>query len=283
VPYCGEEDLLGHYLINYDQEIKRHIIGSKTDDVSFVGIGEGEWYDFIGTSLYENTKKKNKISYFWDELIQRTCQNALDGIIGGNSDMLRGQNAIFEMVKEPRFFRRALAEKIMQAVSNFPDHPEQMTRQVTYLPSHIPDVGYVFFQLRVPKAYGKQADYREKRQKLLEIACGAAKNKLPHLSKVVGIGMDAPKYAEAINSGEDFILLPCEIWPEDMRSYYEGENKIWEFFATSQLTEYKELVTQFVPISSVTEGTKRINSKPGRNDLCPCGSGKKYKKCHGSG
>ena len=22
--------------------------------------------------------------------------------------------------------------------------------------------------------------------------------------------------------------------------------------------------------------------KPGRNDLCPCGSGKKYKKCHGS-
>ena len=22
-------------------------------------------------------------------------------------------------------------------------------------------------------------------------------------------------------------------------------------------------------------------SKAGRNDLCPCGSGKKYKKCHG--
>ena len=21
--------------------------------------------------------------------------------------------------------------------------------------------------------------------------------------------------------------------------------------------------------------------EPGRNDLCPCGSGKKYKKCHG--
>jgi hypothetical protein len=24
------------------------------------------------------------------------------------------------------------------------------------------------------------------------------------------------------------------------------------------------------------------NEKPGRNDPCPCGSGKKYKKCHGS-
>jgi hypothetical protein len=25
----------------------------------------------------------------------------------------------------------------------------------------------------------------------------------------------------------------------------------------------------------------RVEPKPGRNDACPCGSGKKYKKCHG--
>jgi hypothetical protein len=27
---------------------------------------------------------------------------------------------------------------------------------------------------------------------------------------------------------------------------------------------------------------KRVESKVGRNDPCPCGSGKKYKKCHGN-
>jgi preprotein translocase subunit SecA len=27
---------------------------------------------------------------------------------------------------------------------------------------------------------------------------------------------------------------------------------------------------------------KREEPKVGRNDLCPCGSGKKYKKCHGA-
>jgi hypothetical protein len=27
---------------------------------------------------------------------------------------------------------------------------------------------------------------------------------------------------------------------------------------------------------------KREQPKVGRNDLCPCGSGKKYKKCHGA-
>jgi preprotein translocase subunit SecA len=28
---------------------------------------------------------------------------------------------------------------------------------------------------------------------------------------------------------------------------------------------------------------KREEPKVGRNDPCPCGSGKKYKKCHGAG
>ncbi|MBP6899420.1 MAG: UPF0149 family protein [Burkholderiaceae bacterium] len=28
--------------------------------------------------------------------------------------------------------------------------------------------------------------------------------------------------------------------------------------------------------------TRRVEAQPGRNDPCPCGSGKKYKKCHGA-
>ncbi|WP_443090102.1 SEC-C metal-binding domain-containing protein [Dictyobacter aurantiacus] len=36
--------------------------------------------------------------------------------------------------------------------------------------------------------------------------------------------------------------------------------------------------------SSATSTTTDANGFPkvGRNDLCPCGSGKKYKKCHGA-
>lgn len=29
--------------------------------------------------------------------------------------------------------------------------------------------------------------------------------------------------------------------------------------------------------------TRRVEKTPGRNDPCPCGSGRKYKKCHGAG
>jgi uncharacterized protein len=32
----------------------------------------------------------------------------------------------------------------------------------------------------------------------------------------------------------------------------------------------------------VVKQVKREEPKVGRNDPCPCGSGKKYKKCHGA-
>ena len=164
------------------------------------------------TDLYENTKNENRISYFWDELIQRTCQNSLDGTLGGNSDILLGESAIYEMVKEPRFMRRGLAEKMLSAVERFPD-TGPFSRQVTFLPSFEPNVAYVLLQLRAPDAFRAAPDYREKRRALLEIACGSAKNKFPHLVKVIGIGIDAPKFSGG-TVAEDFVLTPCETWTE---------------------------------------------------------------------
>ncbi|HSC41943.1 MAG TPA: SEC-C metal-binding domain-containing protein [Candidatus Binatia bacterium] len=279
--YCGEEDLLAHYLLNYDKKTKKHIIGTTKNGVKSIFIGEGEWRDFINSETYKNTKKEDKISYFWDELIQRTCKNVIDGTVGGNSDIFRGQSAIFEMVKEPRFVRRALADKMRQTVMTFPDHPGQFTRQVTFLPSYLPNVGYVFFQLRTPENFRAQSDYREKRRTLLEIACGAARNKFPHLTKVIGIGMDAPKFAGDTNS-EDFILLPCEAWTDEMRDYYEEQNQEWRFFGTPQLKKYNQHVTQFVPPKRRPARKSSKDQKVGRNEPCPCGSGDKYKRCHGA-
>lgn len=278
--YCGEEDLLAHYLLNYDKTTKQHFIGTKHDDINGVMIGEGEWHDFIKTDLYKNTKKEDRVSYFWDELIQRTCQNALDGKLRGNSDLLRGESAIFEMVKERRFIRRSLADKIRRVVVNFPDHPSQLTRQVTFLPSFRPEVGYVFLQLRVPDVIRREPDYLDKRRTLLEIACGAARNKFTHLTKVIGIGMDAPKFAGDTNS-EDFILLSCETWTDETRTYYDEQNREWNFFGTPQLEQYNDHVTQFVPQPKSQRASKG-SSEVGRNDPCPCGSGKKFKKCHGT-
>ncbi|WP_428827715.1 SEC-C metal-binding domain-containing protein [Azonexus sp. IMCC34842] len=276
--YCGEEDLLGHYLLNYDAATHRHVIGPKVKDkVNGIMVGEGEWHDFVASDLYKNTKNEDRISYFWDELIQRTCQNSIDGTLGGNSDIACGESAIYEMVKEPRFMRRGLAEKMLAAVERFPD-AGRFARQVTFLPSFEPNVGYVLLQLRAPNAFRSEPDYREKRQTLLEIACGAAKSKFPHLVKIIGISIDAPKFSGG-TVAEDFILMPCETWPEERKAYYEELNKEWNFFGTPALRQFQDHVPQFVPPPHPAKPTKP--NKVGRNDQCPCGSGKKYKKCHG--
>ena len=35
------------------------------------------------------------------------------------------------------------------------------------------------------------------------------------------------------------------------------------------------------PSEQIKQEPIRVEKAPGRNDLCPCGSGKKYKHCHG--
>ena len=90
----------------------------------------------------------------------------------------------------------------------------------------------------------QKKEMRSIRQKMLEIACGAIKNKMPHLNKVIGIAIDAPKYTD-INS-EDFMLMNTEDWSNEDKKIYEEANKITKFFELNfvkkegRITEFPE-------------------------------------------
>jgi hypothetical protein len=210
----------------------------------------------------------------WDRLIQKTGQNVLNGTIGGNSDVFLGQSAIHEMAKEPRLARRALAEMITTSIKNFPDRATGTVRNLSFFPSSKQGTGYVFLQLYQQDRGDYDASYRPFRRTMLEIACGAAKLKFQHLTKVIGIAIDAPKY-HSMNS-EDFILLDCEKWTTDDQQYFEEANRELHFFQTKAMRETRLHVTDF-PAAHVSGNRPKI----GRNQLCPCGSGRKYKQCHG--
>ena len=269
--YCGEEDLLAHYFLNFDESRNKHFIGTLEKDINALMIGEGEWKDFVESEIYKRKKLADEISYHWDKLIQITCQNTLEGTIGGSSP-LKGSSAIHEMAKEPRFHRRALSERMMASIRNFPETSQRIMRNLSFMPSFFEDKGYVFLQLKVDDITDYENEYRPKRQALLEVACGAAKNKFKHLKKVIGIAIDAPKYAES--NSEDFILMDCSDWPDNLREHYEKVNEGLGFFKTGALE--KRTVTEFPTVKKTSVSGK---VKVGRNDPCPCGSGKKYKKC----
>lgn len=272
--YCGEEDLLAHYFMNFDEEKSVHYIGTLDKKINGVYIGEGEWHSFIQGEIYKRKKQADKHSYLWDKIIQKTCEFTLEGTLLGENTPLEGRSAIHEMAKEPRFHRRMLSSHMKQAIKKFPESSEPFVRNLSFMPSFYEKKGYAFLQLKAVGYAKNETEYREKRQAMLEIACGAAKNKFPHLETIIGIGIDAPKYAE--RNSEDFILLDCSTWSSADKEYYEKANEDLNFFNTDNLSMQRKTSTEFPDRKN---HKNRKQKKIGRNEKCLCGSGKKYKKC----
>ena len=241
--YCGEEDLVAHYLLNFNAERNGYQIGTDDKGVNGLVIGEGEWQDFSTSSVFLRREQANEISYLWDKLIQRTCENALADRLGGDLGLFHGKSAIHEMAKEPRFSRRALSSHMQTSIAKFPISNDPIVRNLSFMPSFFTDVAYVFLQLKVDEMRDYETEYRPMRQWMLEVACGSARNKFPHLNKVIGIAIEAPAYHTTIS--EDFILMECNEWPEDQAAYYEKENRSFNFFETKQLEILQRTVKDF--------------------------------------
>ena len=243
--YCGEEDLLANYFLNYDEEAKKHYIAKKQDGINGLLVEEGAWKDFICRDVYKAKKTADEESYFWDELIQMTCSNALGGTVLGNANIFNGPNAIYEMAKEPRFMRRELSKAMIDAINKFPEAPGNM-RHVLFMPSFYKGKGYVFLQLKIDKITDYENDYRPRRRKLLDIACGAAKNKFKEFHTIVGIAIDAPKFSK--RNSEDFIFMDCSKWSDKEKAYYEDENQRLNFFQSSSLKSEIRKAVEFPEI-----------------------------------
>ena len=272
--YCGEEDLLAHYYVNYDERNNKYRIGTEDLTVNGLHVGEGEWRDFSKSGPYLRRKEENKQSYFWDELIQRTCDNFLSGTLIGDSNFYSGEGAIVEMAREPRFSRRTLCQHIFERVDSFPTPSKGggTMRHMATMPSFFSDRMFIFLQVQIPD--GVEYDqYRVVRRNMLEIACGVTKNKFPHLKKIIGIAVEPPKLTRRV--AEDFVLLDCEEWSEQNRINFEKDNAILRFYETQGARQVLGRTSDF-PLPRSTRN-KRVSV--GRNDACPCGSGKKYKKC----
>jgi SEC-C motif len=165
---------------------------------------------------------------------------------------------------------------MIAAIKNFPENSQPIVRNLSLMPSFYEGKAYVFLQLKVEDIADYDVDYRPKRQAMLEIACGAAKNKFPNLHTIVGIAIDAPKFAK--KNAEDFVLMNCMDWTDEDREHYERANEGFNFFNTPNLISRRNNEKEFPSAASERRSLRR-RAKVGRNDACPCGSGRKYKKC----
>jgi preprotein translocase subunit SecA len=104
------------------------------------------------------------------------------------------------------------------------------------------------------------------------------------LSKLEGLADKQPheRVAPALVATQPHIYAKlAELLAEDVK-----ENAMTAETATTIIKPTEVVIEAFDAALSgrrpgERQGTVVANDKPGRNEPCPCGSGKKYKKCHG--
>ncbi len=79
------------------------------------------------------------------------------------------------------------------------------------------------------------------------------------------------------------LRLPADdqAWQEHLDEYYPKEPPTREELLAEACMAVQDLRLFWVDFAPKT-APRRVDAAPGRNDACPCGSGKKYKKCHGA-
>lgn len=276
--YCGEEDILAHYFLNYDEKQRRYRVDIERPGIDGLVISEGSWLEFQESNKYRRRKDANKISYLWDRVIQDNCQSALDGKLMGEGTFFKKTRAILEMAKETRLTRRFFAKNMLEAMQNFPEDNCSMLCQRRFMLSPTSKTGYVFLQIKCKNQGDLETRYRPFRQHILKISCGALRNKFDHIERIVGIAIEAPKFSS--DKIEDVFFMECKKWTDEVRKQFERENKKAGFFGNNNLVKERTHDFPDEPIRNKLQKTQR--RKLGRNQPCPCGSGKKFKKCCGA-
>ena len=117
---AGEEELLAHYLTHLNADGEYDFVFE--DEVAAVTLVEGLWQDFVSSPQRAGQLKANKISYVWDDIVERSTHHFLHGTSHYLSDTkLSSHEMILRFfAREPRLRRRMLASTIVDMVTTSP-------------------------------------------------------------------------------------------------------------------------------------------------------------------
>jgi preprotein translocase subunit SecA len=109
---------------------------------------------------------------------------------------------------------------------------------------------------------------------------------LDHLRRSVGLrayGQKDPLIEYKKESYNLFLKMQARIREQTVEYIFKLRPLVYSQKQTlqSQNTEQQTVVTKSTPSSVIVGQKPQKIGKIGRNDPCPCGSGKKYKKCCG--
>jgi hypothetical protein len=270
---AGEEELLARYLMQLNQA-QEHDFNVPSDCNSIV-ITEGLWQQFLESPQRASMMAANKKSYAWDMLIENFNTHANQGTLhfASHTDVKDHERIYRCLAREPRLRRRVLVDALLgiMAATKCGDRGTRV-----FAPSWAGDPHYVF--LCLPKGASIPDErYREVRRELLYACCMVTKLEFPEAREIVGIGVGS---LESREHSEDSLYIDATDWEQDQQEEALELRKRLNLLTNlhrSEATTYEFPINSSIgPHANVLSG----NHKP-RNKPCPCGSGKKYKRCHG--
>lgn len=187
---CGEEELLAYYLRGFNTE-KNCYEFRVPSDIDGVSIDEGLWQDLIANEQYLARLEANRISYLWDELIERTAAHAKNGTLWrGNEQPMESHELLLRtLARESRFSRRVLADGLLGAISKPVFGAECRFRP---MPSLVDSSLFYLVGVFPPRKAGDvEETYRMRRVELLRRHSHCVAYRNVNVRRVVAIGTES--------------------------------------------------------------------------------------------
>jgi hypothetical protein len=263
----GEEDLLPSYLTRMKDGVHDFDFPADADAIA---LGEGTWESFCNNPQRKAQIEEDKVSYFIDGLIEQFNMHALSGTqymvsSGGIKD---SEKVMRFFAKESRFGRRLLAKAILGLVQGTPAH---MIGRRFIVPLKKGDGVYYALVAFSNKFNRPEEEYRSFRGEYLHACCMIMRLAYPDARDIIGFSTESG--ADNGGRSEDAVYFDGRHWTKELEQEAQRLQKELKILINPVQTKVSD--TEFPDVK------KEIVKKVGRNELCPCGSNKKYKKCHG--
>jgi hypothetical protein len=284
----GEEELLAFYMHSWSPDGD---LDFSVPQVGAVGpysmprsviLAEGGWAELISSPTWRALQVWREVSYFWDNFIEFFTQHAMMGTLYKVDDpSLRHQETLLRfLASEPRYRRRELSAALLGQIAR------AATNQVLDRSARImlpPDVDHpVYLFVVVGSDHGEPEDqYRERRRVLLKMYCIAARHLNSDYKHFVGIGFE-PRDVDDGDRTYDLVYLDATVWTKEMAEHAAHVQRELGLLEHLRMRDTGREPRNYPDARSQFEmGMEIAGMKLKRNEICPCGSGRKYKRCHG--
>jgi hypothetical protein len=272
----GEEDLLAYYLKETNEAGEHDFILPSGQCV--LSVQEGTWEHFNQSPGRKGQIEADRISYVWDREIEKSAGHFFGGTYHHGSHLTYAdvERLLRFFARESRVRRRFLAQALVELVEKGVE-AERTTRVIK--PTAPGDNYYIFLTLK-SRPNQSQEEYRQFRQRFLEGFCRVAKLTYPDAQGFVCYATE-PGLTNPLRS-EDAAYIDFADWTaEDEAEARELQQKTG--FFTNVSVSHREIKEYLVPVSPNKLFRARLTREPKsfRNSPCPCGSGKKRKRCCG--